>query len=104
MEFEIHPSTARASKRHGIYRFTEMTDWHMGLIAAAGLVANLFAAMIGYIIGAPEFTKLSIYYACFCLIPFGNLDGTKIFFGSIIIWFTLLIICAVFLSYAFWIF
>ena len=101
LEFDVHSTSARASKRHGEHRYTEMTEIHIGLIAAAGIAANLIASIIGYLIGFPEFSRLSIYYAAYSMIPFGNLDGTKIFFGSRLVWYTLGIICLIFLSYAF---
>ena len=113
LEFDIYSTTARAAKRHGMHRFTEITEIHMGLIAASGVVINLFAAIIGYIIGFPEFSKLSIYYACYSMIPLGNLDGAKIFFsggditrgskplGLPTLWAVLGIICLIFLFFSF---
>lgn len=114
LEFDIYSTTARAAKKHGMHRFTEITEIHMGLIAAAGVAANLFAAVIGYIIGFPEFSRLSIYYACYSMIPLGNLDGAKIFFsggdltrgtskplGLPTLWAVLGIICLIFLFFSF---
>ncbi|MBI2629407.1 hypothetical protein HYW74_04965 [Candidatus Pacearchaeota archaeon] len=101
LEFDVYSTSARVSKRHGEHRYTEMTEIHIGLIAAAGVVATLIASVIGYLAGFPEFSKLSIYYAFYSMIPFGNLDGTKIFFGSRLTWYTLGIICLIFLGYAF---
>lgn len=114
LEFDVQGTIARASKRHGIYRYADMTDAHIGLIAGAGIVANLLFAIVIYIIGIPELAKLSIYYACFSLVPFGNLDGAKIFFGSAYrvggreiglglptLWFILFLICMIFLSFTF---
>lgn len=101
LEFDISPSKARASKRHDVYKFSEMAEFQIALIAAAGIIANLLSSTIGYLIGFPEFTRLSIYYAAFCLLPLGQLDGTKIFFGNRLLWYSLLIIEAIFLGYAF---
>ena len=53
-EFDVNPSASRASKRHDMYKFSEMTDFDMGMIAAAGVVANLFASIIGYLAGFPR--------------------------------------------------
>jgi len=99
LEFDVSSTSARAAKRHGIYRFTDMTDIHIGLIAASGVVANLIAAVLGYLAGFPEFSRVSIFYAFFSMIPFGNLDGTKIFFGSKNMWIGLGAIVLIFLSY-----
>jgi hypothetical protein len=84
--FEVSPKSHRAAKRHGLYSFSEMTEYHIGIIAASGIIANLFFAVIGYLIGFTEFSRLSIYYAFLNMIPFSELDGNKIFFGNIIIW------------------
>ncbi len=100
LESEVEGTSARASKRHGIYRYTEITDIHIALILSAGLVSNLVIATIAYLINLPELGKLSIYYAVYSLLPLGSLDGTKIFFGSRILWFALLIISLIFLGYA----
>ncbi|MEM4625424.1 MAG: hypothetical protein QXJ28_01490 [Candidatus Pacearchaeota archaeon] len=101
MEFDVYSTAARASRRHGKYRFTEMTDIHIGLIAAAGVVFNLIFSIILYLIGLPEISKISIYYALFSLVPFGNLDGTKIFFGSVVLWISLMVISTIFLGFTF---
>lgn len=84
--FDIKPKIYRAAKRHGLYSFSEMTEYHLGLIAAAGIFTNLVFAIIGYLINFPEFSRLNIYYAFFNMIPISDLDGNKIFFGSKILW------------------
>ncbi|MEM3074323.1 MAG: hypothetical protein QW727_00040 [Candidatus Pacearchaeota archaeon] len=99
-ESNIESTSARASKRHEIYKFTEMTDLHMSLIISSGVIANLILAIIAYLINIPELAKWNIYFAAYSLIPLGNLDGTKIFFGKIQIWFALVIITGIFLLYA----
>ncbi|MFQ5531219.1 MAG: hypothetical protein ACE5ES_01245 [Candidatus Nanoarchaeia archaeon] len=87
--FDVKAKVYRAAKRHGLYRFSEMTEWHIGLIAAAGILANLGFAVIGYLINLPpemKFHQFSTWFAFFNLIPIGNLDGNKIFFGNFVIW------------------
>lgn len=84
--FDVKPKVYRAAKRHGIYKFSEMTEGHLGLIAAAGIFANILFAIIGYLVNIPEFARLSIFYAFFNMIPLSDLDGNKIFFGSLLIW------------------
>lgn len=100
LESEVEGTSARASKRHGRYRFTEMTDNHISVILSMGVIFNLILAVIAYLINLSELGKWSIYYATYSLIPFGNLDGTKIFFGNRVLWFALTIITLIFLSYA----
>jgi hypothetical protein len=84
--FDVKPKTYRAAKRHGLYSFSEMTEKHMGLIAASGIVVNLIAAILGYLLGFPIFVQINIYYVFFNMIPISNLDGNKIFFGNIVLW------------------
>ena len=98
--FDVKPKIYRAAKRHGLYAFSEMTEAHIGKIAAAGIFANLILALIGYLIGFGELSKLSIFYVAFNMIPLSDLDGNKIFFGNIIQWSLLAAITFVALGYA----
>lgn len=98
--FDIEPKTERVSKRHGLYRFTQMTEWHIGIIAATGVIANLILALVAYLTGYEQLAKLSIYFATWSIIPFSDLDGTKILFGSRILWFIITTITAIFLLFA----
>src|SRR3989338_8333177 len=41
LTFEVKPKISRAAKRHGLYSFSEMTEAHIGYIAAAGIFANI---------------------------------------------------------------
>ncbi len=84
--FDVKPKIYKAAKRHGLYTFSEMTEYHIGLIASAGIFINLTLAVIGYLINFPEFARLNIYYAFFNMLPISDLDGNKIFFGSLILW------------------
>ena len=98
--FDVKAKTYRSAKRHGLYKFSEMTEDHIGYIAAAGIGANLVLAIIGYLIGYPLFAKLNIYYAFFNMIPISNLDGNKIFFGNLVLWIFLAVITLIGLGYA----
>jgi len=99
--FEIKPKIHRARKRHGLYTFSEITEDHIGFIAAAGIIANLVFAIIGYLIGFSEFSTISIFFVFFNMLPFSDLDGNKIFFGSIRLWAFLATIVAIGLGYTF---
>lgn len=101
LTFEVKPKIYKAAKRFGLYSFSEMTENHIGIIAAAGMLANLLLAIVGYLIGFPLFTRLSVYYVAFNLIPISNLDGNKIFFGNKTLYLFLLIIEFIALGYAF---
>ena len=87
--FDVKAKTYRAAKRHGLYRFSEMTEDHIGYIASAGIFANILLAIITYFIGLPiemNFVVLSIYYIFFNMIPVSDLDGNKILFGNMVLW------------------
>lgn len=92
LEFDVSPKPERISKRHGLYRYTEVTEWHMSLIAVVGILANVFFGILAYFFGFELFAKWSIIYAFWSIIPIGRLDGSKIFFGSKNLWFGLSII------------
>ncbi|MBU3906986.1 MAG: hypothetical protein KKA64_01915 [Nanoarchaeota archaeon] len=99
--FEVKAKVYRAAKRHGLYSFSEMTEYHIGLIAAAGIFANLIIAVVGYLINQPEFAKLNIFFAFFNMLPLSDLDGNKIFFGSLILWSFLASVVLIGMVYAF---
>ena len=82
LEYDVVAKTERVSRRHGLYRFTQVTEHHVAWIAIWGLIANFVFAIGGYILGFELFTKLSIYFIAWSVIPLGNLDGSKILFGG----------------------
>lgn len=98
--FEVKPKTYHAARRHGLYSFSEMTEFHMGLIAVAGIFASIIAAIIAYFFGVSEFAKLSVYYVFFNMFPLGDLDGNKIFFGNIVVWSFLAALVIIAMGYA----
>jgi len=100
LEFDVYPKTERVSRRHGLYRFTEVTEWHIAWIAIWGIIANLVLAVVGYLAGFELFARLSIYYTAWSIIPLSSLDGSKIFFSSRYLWATITVIVAVFLGWS----
>ncbi len=87
--FDVKSKIYKTAKRHGLYTFSEISEFHIGLIAAAGIFANLIFAIIGYFIGLPEqmnFVTLSIWFVFFNMLPISDLDGNKIFFGNLTLW------------------
>lgn len=100
LQFDIKPTSARAAKRHGLYRFTQLTEWHIAAIAGIGIFFNLVLAIIAYILGYSDLGKFSIYYALWNLLPLGQLDGCKILFGSKILWFILVILSLIGFGYS----
>ena len=100
LTYETRALKVRAARRFGFYSYTEMTEWHNGLIGAIGVISLLILSSISYIYGAEYLAKLAAYYAFFSMIPISNLDGTQIFFGSRILWTCLAVIVTIFAAYA----
>ncbi len=98
--FDVKAKVYRAAKRWGLYTFSEMTEYHIGLIAASGIFINLFLALVGYLVGFSDFARFNIYYAFFNMIPISDLDGNKIFFGNIVLWSFLAIITLISFAYS----
>ena len=103
LTFETQALKRRVAKRHGFFSFTEMTDWHDGLIGAAGIFSILLLALIAYLLPIPALetlSKLAAYYAFFNMLPIGALDGYKILNGSRVLYTTLAIVTLIFTAYA----
>ena len=99
---EVLASKARVAKRHGLYRYSEMTDSDIAWITAAGIFACLVLAIISYLVGLSSLSKYAVLFAVFNMIPLGNLDGTKILFGNKILWTVLAVISLIGLGYVIW--
>ena len=99
--FDVKVKASRAAKKWGTYAFSEMTEGHIGIIAGASILVTLFGAMVGYLLGFEAFARISIFYAFFNMLPISDLDGNKIFFGSIVFWSFLAILTLIGLGYAF---
>lgn len=99
--FDVKPKVYRAAKRFGLYSFSEMTENHIGFIAAAGVAANLVFGVIGYLVGMSEFARFNIYMAFFNMIPLSDLDGNKILFGSFVLWTFLAALVLIGMGYVF---
>lgn len=75
--FEAEPTFSRVRER-----WTELTEWDLALFAAAGLYANIALAIALKAFGLQQYAMLSAWFAFFCLIPLGSLDGMKIIMGG----------------------
>lgn len=80
--FEAKPEIYRVAKRRGFYGYSESSEFHEGIVAFIGVLGTILVGCIGLMVGFPEFTKLSFFYAFFCSIPFSKLDGNKILFSE----------------------
>jgi len=86
LTYDVKAKIGRAAKRHGLYAFSDISEAQIGAIAAVGIGANIIFAIIGYLLGYYEFAKINLGFAFYNLIPISNLDGNKIFFGSLVLW------------------
>jgi len=102
LTYEATALKRRAAKRFGFYSFAELTEWHNSVIGAAGIVALFLVAIIAYFLpfNLEYLSKLAVYYALCNLLPLSKLDGTQIFFGSRVLWTTLIVIALIFAVYA----
>jgi hypothetical protein len=98
--FDVKPKVYRSAKRHGLYSFSEMTESHIAMIAASGILANLLFAFLGYLFDYSLFAKLNIFMAFWSIIPISNLDGNKIFFGNKVLWSFVAVLTMVAMCYA----
>jgi len=88
----IYKKRIQRARGESTYRRTEINESDLGFTAAWGFWALILLAIIGFYLKQPELTKYSIYYGIWNLIPLGNLDGIKLFFGSLINWILLVIV------------
>lgn len=82
-----------------------LTEYKQGLIHLAGPMANLLLALVLATINNSAFSTLisiNYYLAIFTLLPIGSFDGTKVLFGSRLLYFFAIITTAlsvIFISY-----
>ena len=94
-------SERRILKRHGprLIRRKELpSESDYGYTAASGFFALIILAIIGTLLkpyfpafGA-DLAKYSLYFGIWNLLPIGQLDGAKVFFGTTLLWSFLAII------------
>mgnify|MGYP001596391204 CR=1 FL=1 len=82
----------RILKQRGLKRKSEINDSDIGFTAVWGFASLLALAIIASLFKFPELAKYSVFYGAWNLIPYGNLDGAKVFFGSMMSWVTLTIL------------
>jgi hypothetical protein len=92
LQFEGKPSKKRILRKRGNHRSAEVNESDFAFIAAWSFWALIILAVIAAIFKQPELAKYSIFYGTWNLIPFGQLDGSKLFFGSLFNWIVLVII------------
>ena len=102
LTYEARALKRRAAKRFGVFSYSSLTEWHNGLIGAAGVIGVLALATIAYFLpyDLQYFSKLGVFYAFSNMLPFGKLDGSQILFGSKTLYTSLAVLTLIFLGYA----
>jgi hypothetical protein len=95
LQFDGKPSKKKILKKRGSKRKEEANDSDFGFISAWGFWGLIILAIIASLIKQPELSKYAIYYGVWNLLPLGQLDGSKLFFGSLINWILLVIAYAI---------
>jgi hypothetical protein len=101
LNYYAAPLRRRAARRFGYFSYGELSEYHNGLIGAAGIAAVLVLSFVSYFIpGVSLLAKYSAYYAFWNMLPISFLDGTQIFFGSRVLWSTLALFTVIFTALA----
>ena len=91
LQFNAKPSKKRLLKKRGYVKKSEINESDLAFISAWASWGLILLAIIASIIKQPELAKYAIYYGFWNLLPISQLDGAKLFFGSFINWFLLII-------------
>lgn len=82
-------------------KYQSLEYYEEAQIASMGILSSLFLAVLGLLLGRifdvnmNIFVGINFYLALFNMLPFSDLDGAKIFFGSLLIYIYLLIFIVV---------
>lgn len=87
----------RILRQIGRIRKTEINEYDLSFTSSIGFYSLIILSIIGIIFKYPELAKYPIYYGMWNLVPFGGLDGTKIFFWNAFHWIFLVILHILFL-------
>lgn len=82
LQFDAKALPTKVARKRRIKTYADLMEWDVGIIAFFGLVASLAIAIIASYAGLTDLAKISLYYSLWNLLPIGQLDGIKIFFGS----------------------
>jgi len=88
LQTDIKPTSARIARRRGglSQRFLEMTEFHSAVICGIGIAASLVLGLTAWVLGYGLLAKFSIYFCVWNMLPLGQLDGSRILFGSKPLW------------------
>ncbi len=96
-ETTAHPS---AKRKVSGYVFSEMTDWHIALFGATGIIATCILSFLAYfILPNQDLWRYAAFYAFWNVIPVSKLDGAQILYGSKVLWVATGIIALILAAY-----
>jgi len=86
-QFRAEALPAKVAKKYGARRYSSVMEWDYALICFYSLLSVLILALISSYLSYSffpfkELGKIAIYFVISNIIPFGQLDGMKIFMGS----------------------
>lgn len=87
------------NKGNMIHRRIEVNESDVAFTAAWGFYALIALSVIAAFLDIRSIAVYSIYYNLWNLIPFSNLDGSRLFFGSFISWVFIIILNALCLAF-----
>jgi Zn-dependent protease len=102
LQSDVKPNKYKQVRsKSSLLSFTALGDTDLALISASGIISSLVIAFFAYVINAPLLSKLAIHFAFFNMLPLGNLDGGRIFFGNRPLWMVMGVITLIALAYSF---
>ncbi|MEK6919179.1 MAG: hypothetical protein AABW73_04015 [Nanoarchaeota archaeon] len=101
LQSDLKPRKYKQVRKDGLLSFTNISDRDSAFVSAAGVFSCLLIAFFAYILNLPLVSRIAIQFSFFNMIPFGQLDGTKLFFGNRSLWMVLSGVVLVALAYSF---
>lgn len=85
LQFDAKATSAKVAKKYSFPRVSGILEWDDAVIAFYGTLVLFILSIISGLFNNSlclEFSKISIYYALWNILPLGQLDGSRLFFGS----------------------
>jgi hypothetical protein len=92
LTFDSKKAAKKAAKK-----FEEIKEFDLALIASSTIFATLVLALVVKLLGFNDFASVACWFALLNILPFGNMNGSKIFFGSKILWIFLVVLTIIIL-------
>jgi len=82
LQFEAIPLIERVLKKRHKKTYLELMEFDLAMVAFYGIISLLGLSLLANSLGALTLAEYSLYFIYWNLVPFGQLDGLKIFMGS----------------------